>query len=183
MENVKVANYLSGEPPPSPRNDAVPARRRCGGRPDICAPLVADLTPAARQRLTSMTDRVYNVLFLCRNTARSILAESSLREDGAGVSIPSRRGATQRALSSFRGRDPRRIRLSDGRVSLESWDEFSTPDAPKMISCSRFATTRRRSLPNLAGSTDDRAFGYRSPRRRRGNGYREAKGFQCRLGT
>ena len=81
-----------------------------------------------------MADRRYNVLFLCTgNSARSILAESLLRKEGAG------RFAAFSAGSHPRG-DVNPMALSvleefgyptEGMRS-KSWDEFAVPDAPKM---------------------------------------------------
>ncbi len=81
-----------------------------------------------------MTDRIFNVLFLCTgNTARSVLAESILRKDGAGrfraFSAGSRPKGTVNplALKVLAAFDY----PTDGFRS-KSWDEFATPDAPKM---------------------------------------------------
>jgi arsenate reductase len=81
-----------------------------------------------------VTERVYNVLFLCTgNTARSVLAEGILRKEGAG------RFAAFSAGSQPKGAvNPFAVKVlgafgypTDGYRS-KSWDEFARPDAPRM---------------------------------------------------
>jgi len=81
-----------------------------------------------------MSERIYNVLFLCTgNSARSILAESILRKDGRrhfrAFSAGSRPKGTVNPLA---------IKVlnsldypTDGLRS-KSWEEFAAPDAPVM---------------------------------------------------
>jgi protein-tyrosine-phosphatase len=81
-----------------------------------------------------MSDRIYNVLFLCTgNSARSILAESILRKDGQG------RFRSFSAGSQPKGQvNPFALKVlasldypTDGMRS-KSWLEFAVPDAPVM---------------------------------------------------
>ena len=81
-----------------------------------------------------MTDRGYNVLFLCTgNTARSILAECILRKDGAGLFNSFSAGSHPKgvvnpyALKTLAAYDY----PTDGLRS-KNWEEFAGPDAPKM---------------------------------------------------
>jgi protein-tyrosine-phosphatase len=81
-----------------------------------------------------MSDRIYNVLFLCTgNSARSILAESILRKDGQG------RFRSFSAGSQPKGQvNPFALKVlasldypTDGMRS-KSWLEFAVPDAQVM---------------------------------------------------
>ncbi|WP_249694939.1 arsenate reductase ArsC [Stappia sp. WLB 29] len=81
-----------------------------------------------------MTDRVYNVLFLCTgNSARSILAEAILSRDGQG------RFKAFSAGSQPKGEvHPQALALltklnhDTGFARSKSWEEFAGPDAPVM---------------------------------------------------
>ncbi|WP_342714187.1 arsenate reductase ArsC [Bradyrhizobium sp. B039] len=81
-----------------------------------------------------MPDQIYNVLFMCTgNSARSILAESILRKDGANRFQSFSAGSTPKgavhplALRTLESMDY----PADGMRS-KSWLEFAAPDAPVM---------------------------------------------------
>jgi arsenate reductase len=81
-----------------------------------------------------VTDRVYNVLFLCTGaSARSILAECILRKDGAGRFVAFSAGSHPKGVVN-----PLALEVlaahgypADGCRS-KSWDEFAALGAPKM---------------------------------------------------
>ncbi|MBY3246140.1 arsenate reductase ArsC [Rhizobium laguerreae] len=81
-----------------------------------------------------MTKTTFNVLFLCTgNSARSVLAESILRKDGAGKFVSYSAGSTPKGEVN-----PLAIEVLDGYgyptdgLRSKSWDEFATPDAPQL---------------------------------------------------
>lgn len=81
-----------------------------------------------------MTDRVYNVLFLCTgNSARSILAESILAKDGAGRFRAFSAGSQPKgAVDPFALKVLRSFGYPAEGFRSKSWEEFAKPGAPVM---------------------------------------------------
>jgi arsenate reductase len=81
-----------------------------------------------------MTDRVFNVLFLCTgNTARSILAERILAKDGDGRFRAFSAGSHPKGVvNPFALKVLESFGYPTEGARSKSWDEFAGPDAPKM---------------------------------------------------
>ncbi|QGM48011.1 arsenate reductase ArsC [Methylocystis heyeri] len=81
-----------------------------------------------------MSEPVYNVLFLCTgNTARSILAEGILRKDGAGrFNVFSAGSQPKGVVNPYALQTLAAFGYPTEGLRSKSWDEFATPDAPKM---------------------------------------------------
>jgi arsenate reductase len=81
-----------------------------------------------------MTDRVFNVLFLCTgNSGRSILAEAILRKVGADRFNAYSAGSRPKGIvNPFALKELESLGYSTEGLRSKSWDEFSGPNAPVM---------------------------------------------------
>jgi len=129
-------------------------------------------------------DRVYNVLFLCTgNTARSILAESILRKEGAGRFQAFSAGSQPKGVVN-----PFALKVltsfnypTDAMSSKKLGRVCSARCAENGFCLHSLRQRRRRDLPLLARSTHDGALGNRRSCCRRRNGYPEGGCFRDRL--
>jgi len=81
-----------------------------------------------------MSDRVFNVLFLCTgNSARSVLAESILQKDGAEKFRAFSAGSQPKGeVNPWSLRVLKSLGYPHEGFRSKSWDEFSGPHAPAM---------------------------------------------------
>ncbi|MGB0133687.1 arsenate reductase ArsC [Dokdonella sp.] len=81
-----------------------------------------------------MTDRIFNVLFLCTgNSARSILAESILAKDGGGRFRAFSAGSMPKPdVNPLAIETLASLGYPTEGLRSKSWDEFEKPDAPVM---------------------------------------------------
>lgn len=81
-----------------------------------------------------MTEKIYNVLFLCTgNSARSILAEALLRERGGGrFNVFSAGSHPKGEVNPYALRTLAEMGLPSEGYRSKSWDEFAAPGAPQL---------------------------------------------------
>jgi arsenate reductase len=81
-----------------------------------------------------MSDRIYNVMFLCTgNSARSVMAESILRKDGSKNFRAFSAGSHPKGtVNPFALKVIESYDYPVEGLRSKDWDEFAQPDAPEM---------------------------------------------------
>jgi protein-tyrosine-phosphatase len=81
-----------------------------------------------------MSERIYNVMFLCTgNSARSIMGESILRKDGGGHFCTFSAGSHPKGtINPFALKVLESFDYPTDGLRSKAWDEFAEPDSPAM---------------------------------------------------
>ena len=81
-----------------------------------------------------MSDKIYNVLFICtQNSARSILAEGLLNSLGRGRFVAYSAGSQPGgSVNPFALKTLERLRIPTDGYRSKDWAEFAQPHAPQM---------------------------------------------------
>lgn len=104
----------------------------CAGRPELCGDLARLLPDDMEEEMTM--EPAFNVLFICtRNSARSIMAEAILQKVGRGRFNAYSAGSDPAPQPMPEVLDRLLMMGHDvSRLHSKSWNEFGTPDAPRM---------------------------------------------------
>jgi ArsR family transcriptional regulator, arsenate/arsenite/antimonite-responsive transcriptional repressor / arsenate reductase (thioredoxin) len=106
----------------------------CRGRPELCDPLAAHALHRLEKGFPQMTDRKFNVLFICTgNSARSIFAEAIINREGADKFQGFSAGTSPYSELNPNALEVlRQLGYDTSKLKAKNISEFQKPDAPKM---------------------------------------------------